>query len=87
MYYMLDFSASMFQAGWFIASIATQILVIHVIRTRKMPFIESCGHKYLCITTCGCVVFGWVIPYTFIGTYFHFAILPISVCDDIVVLT
>jgi P-type Mg2+ transporter len=34
-------SASLFQTGWFVESLLTQILIIHVIRTNKIPFLQS----------------------------------------------
>src|SRR4029078_2863058 len=34
-------SASLFQSGWFVESLITQALVIHVIRTSKLPFVQS----------------------------------------------
>ena len=34
-------SASLFQTGWFVESLLTQTLIIHVIRTNKIPFVQS----------------------------------------------
>ena len=34
-------SASLFQTGWFVESLLTQTLIIHVIRTNKIPFLQS----------------------------------------------
>lgn len=67
---------SMFQTGWFIESLATQTLVVHIIRTRKIPFLQSRPSKWLLISTFSCAAFGWIIPYTPIGTLLHFSPLP-----------
>jgi len=72
-------SAAMFQTGWFIESLATQTLVIHIIRTKQTPFLKSTASKYLVISTIACVVIGWILPYTFIGEYFGFAKLPLHI--------
>lgn len=68
-----------FQTGWFIESLATQTLVIHVVRTRKMPFLQSSASLPLWITTIAVVVFGWVFPFLPIGKFFGFAHLPLQV--------
>lgn len=68
--------AAMFQTGWFIESIATQTLVIHVIRTKKKPFIESTANPKLLFSSIFAVVVAWIIPFTPIGTFFKFQPLP-----------
>jgi Mg2+-importing ATPase len=42
---------TLFQTGWFVESIFTQTLIIHVIRTNKIPFIESWASKSLILTS------------------------------------
>lgn len=57
-------SAALFQTGWFVESILTQTLIIHIIRTNKIPFIESIASWPLIITSlliCG------------IGAWLHFS--------------
>ncbi len=68
--------AATFQTGWFIESLATQTLVIHIIRTRQLPFVKSTASKALLISTIVCVVVGWLIPLTFVGRWFNFTPLP-----------
>jgi len=68
--------AAMFQTGWFIESIATQTLVIHVIRTKKKPFIESTANPKLLFSSVFAVAVAWIIPFTPIGTFFKFQPLP-----------
>jgi Mg2+-importing ATPase len=43
--------ASVFQTGWFVESVMTQTLIIHVIRTRKIPFFQSRASWPLTLTT------------------------------------
>ncbi|OGG01460.1 magnesium-translocating P-type ATPase [Candidatus Gottesmanbacteria bacterium RBG_16_52_11] len=68
-----------FQTGWFLESLATQTLVIHIIRTRKLPFIQSTAGKFLSISTAAVVAVGWIIPFTGFGKYFGFTPLPPAV--------
>ena len=69
-------SPGVFQTGWFIESLATQTLVIHLIRTNRLPFIQSRASLPLTITTIVAVAAGWIIPYTSVGTFFGFEPLP-----------
>lgn len=76
MIWVFKASPALFQTGWFVESLTTQVLVIHIIRTNKVPFIQSKPSKTLLISSLAIVLFGMLIPYTFIGTYFGFAPLP-----------
>lgn len=67
---------SAFQAGWFIESLLTQILVVYVIRTRKIPFIQSRPGKYLVLTTLFIISLGLLIICTKVGHFFGFSDLP-----------
>ncbi len=78
LYYAFHFGQSQFQTGWFIESIATQIFVIYIIRTKKIPFLQSKPSLPLLINTLLAVIIAWVIPFIFIGQYFHFSPLPIT---------
>jgi len=73
---LLHLNNGVFQAGWFIESIASQILIIHIIRTRKRPFLESWPSKYLLATTVGAVILGVVLTQTRLGGFFSFSPLP-----------
>lgn len=76
LFYGFHASQSIFQTGWFIESLATQTLVIHIIRTQKIPFIQSRSSLPLLVSTFSIVVLGWLIPFTPVGAYFGFAPLP-----------
>lgn len=65
-----------FQTGWFIESIATQILVIFIIRTKRVPFFRSTPGIFVTISTIAVVAFAWIVPYTPLGTLLSFIPLP-----------
>ncbi|MCX6779423.1 MAG: HAD-IC family P-type ATPase, partial [Candidatus Magasanikbacteria bacterium] len=69
-------SESQFQTGWFIESIATQVFVIYVIRSKKIPFIQTRPSWPLLFSTLLIVVaLAWVLPFTNFGSYFGFQAL------------
>jgi Mg2+-importing ATPase len=65
-----------FQAGWFVESLATQTLVIYIIRTQKIPFLQSRPSKYLVMTTLGAVILGFILTQKGIGEFFGFSPIP-----------
>ncbi len=67
---------SLFQSGWFIESIWTQTLVIHMLRTEKIPFIQSRPSKNVVILTSLGILIATVIPFTFIGERIGLSSLP-----------
>ncbi|WP_297633079.1 magnesium-translocating P-type ATPase [uncultured Clostridium sp.] len=68
--------ASIFATGWFIESLWSQTLVIHMIRTPKIPFIQSRASKQLLISTSIGIIVGTILPYTSLGKMLGMAILP-----------
>lgn len=76
---VFNLSGGAFQAGWFIESLATQTLVIYVIRTRKIPFLQSMPGKFLTISTVGAVMAGIILTMPFIGNFFGFTALPVNI--------
>ena len=69
---------AMFQAGWFIESMWSQTLVIHMIRTKKIPFIGSHASAPVTILTFTGMLLLTVIPFTPLGTMLGFTALPLS---------
>jgi P-type Mg2+ transporter len=65
-------SEALFQTGWFIESLATQVLVIFVLRTRRNP-LRSRPHPLLAATSVAVVVLAVVLPFTPLGAWFGFA--------------
>lgn len=67
---------SVFQTGWFIESMWSQTLVIHMIRTEKIPFLQSRASWQLSLLSLLGIAFLTVIPYTDIGTHIGLHALP-----------
>jgi Mg2+-importing ATPase len=72
LYGIFKATAPQFQTGWFLESLATQTLVIYVIRTNKIPFLQSVPSKYLVLSSASMVILGWLIPTTRLGHFFGF---------------
>ena len=68
--------ASLFQTGWFVESLMTQTLIIHVIRTNKIPFLQSRARWSLTITTLSIMAFGMWLPYSPVASALGFTHLP-----------
>jgi Mg2+-importing ATPase len=72
---VLTTTTSLFQTGWFMESLATQILIIFVFRTRKSIF-QSKPHIFLITLATSLVSLGLLIPYTPLGSYLGFVPPP-----------
>jgi P-type Mg2+ transporter len=68
--------AALFQTGQFVESLLTQTLIIHIIRTAKIPFIESRASLVLITTTVIICIVGVALPFTWAGTALGFTPLP-----------
>lgn len=66
---------SLFHTGWFIESMATQVLVIFIIRTRKNPF-KSRPNKWLLVCSLTVVAAAVLLPFTPVGAYLGFVAPP-----------
>jgi Mg2+-importing ATPase len=69
-------AAQMFHTGWFVESIMTQTLIIHVIRTNLIPFIQSRASWQLSMTTILIMLIGGILPYTPLASALGFVPLP-----------
>ncbi|MDR0492053.1 MAG: magnesium-translocating P-type ATPase [Nitrososphaerota archaeon] len=69
---------AVFHAGWFVESMWTQTLVIHMIRTPKIPFIQSRASLPLTLLTFTGITALTIIPFTSFGASIGFAALPLS---------
>ena len=67
---------ALFHAGWFVESLWSQTLVIHMIRTPKVPFIQSKASLPVLVVTTIAIIVGTVIPYTPLGAGLDMAALP-----------
>ncbi|PTQ51641.1 MAG: Mg(2+) transport ATPase, P-type [Brockia lithotrophica] len=68
--------ASVFQTGWFVESLWTQTLVVHMLRTEKIPFLQSLPGAPLFLATALAVTVDTLVPYTPIGAYLGMTPLP-----------
>jgi Mg2+-importing ATPase len=65
-----------FRTGWFVESIATQTLVVYVIRTRRVPFLKSRPSLPMLLVPTGAALIGAVLPYTGVAGLLGFTPLP-----------
>ncbi|MBC1813924.1 magnesium-translocating P-type ATPase [Listeria booriae] len=69
---------ALFQSGWFVVGLLTQTLVVHMIRTEKIPFIESRAAAPVMISTLIVMGIGIIIPFTSLGHSIGLVSLPLS---------
>ncbi len=67
---------ALFQTGWFVESILTQTLIIHVIRTAKVPFVQSWASPPLIISTVAICAIAIALPFSPLSAYLGFVPLP-----------
>jgi Mg2+-importing ATPase len=66
----------LFQSGWFVVGLLTQTLVVHMIRTPKLPFIESRAALPLTVMTLAIMAVGVFLPMGPLAGYFKLQALP-----------
>jgi Mg2+-importing ATPase len=76
LWFIFHASAPLFQTGWFLESLCTQTLVIHIIRTGKVPFLESRPSQFMIFTSIYIVTIGLILPFLPLGKYFGFVQPP-----------
>ena len=69
---------SLFQSGWFIEGLLSQTLIVHMIRTRKIPFIQSRATWPVIGMTSLVMIIGIAIPFTSFGASIGLQALPLS---------
>ncbi len=67
---------AIFQTGWFVESLLTQTLIIHVIRTNRIPFLESRASWPLLLTSGVIMLIGVWLPSSLVGHWLGFTALP-----------
>lgn len=65
-----------FRTGWFVESIATQTLVVYVIRTRRVPFFKSRPSMAMLLVPTSAALVGAILPYTGLANLLGFTPLP-----------
>lgn len=73
---MKEYYEKLFHTGWFVESILTQTLIVHIIRTAKIPFFQSIASPFLLMMTVFIMSIGATLPYTRLGAYFQMVPLP-----------
>ena len=73
---VLQADKALFRTGWFVESLATQVLVIFIIRTRANPF-KSRAHRLLAATSLAVVAIAIILPFTPLAPVLGFAPLPL----------
>ena len=76
MLWVFDAGAELFRSGWFVESLATQTLVVFVIRTRRMPFFRSRPSIPLLVSAFVVVAIGAMLPGSPFGSSLGFSPLP-----------
>lgn len=70
------YAAALFHTGWFVESLMTQTLIIHVIRTNLVPFVQSRASWQLTLTTILIMGIAAVLPYSPLASWLGFVPLP-----------
>ncbi len=76
--YFFKSSEVMFHTGWFLESLCTQTIIIHIIRTSKIPFIESRPSRFLVLMSLFIIAIGVAIPLSPLGPHLGFMRPPAS---------
>ena len=69
--------AATFQTIWFSYSIVSNLIGMHIIRTAKIPFIQSNAHKAVYISSILLIIVGLIVPFTALGSLL--GLVPISI--------
>lgn len=65
-----------FQACWFAESMCTQVLFVHLVRTERVPFVQSIADRRVLLLDAGAIVLSILIPFTAVGADLGMAPLP-----------
>jgi P-type Mg2+ transporter len=69
---------SLFQSGWFVVGLLTQTLIVHMIRTQHIPFIQSRAATPVILLTASIMAIGIYIPFSPLGAHVGLVPLPLS---------
>lgn len=69
---------TLFQSGWFVVGLLSQTLIVHMIRTRRIPFIQSRAAWPLLVMTLVVMVVGISLPFSPLASYLQLQALPLS---------
>ena len=69
---------SLFQSGWFIEGLLSQTLIVHMIRTERIPFFQSTASRPVLLLTAGIMALGIYVPFSPLGHYIGLQPLPLA---------
>ena len=69
---------TLFQSGWFVVGLLSQTLIVHMIRTRHLPFIQSRAAWPLMVMTLLVIVAGIALPFSPLASYLQLQALPLA---------
>ncbi|WP_338524961.1 magnesium-translocating P-type ATPase [Pseudomonas batumici] len=69
---------ALFQSGWFVEGLLSQTLVVHMLRTQKIPFFQSTASLPIILMTCLAVSIGIYLPFSQLGTLVGLVPLPMA---------
>lgn len=73
-----NYLENLFQTGWFVESLLTQTLIVHIIRTKKIPFLRSNASLLMTSTTLFIMLIGAWLPYSPLADSLRFVPLPFN---------
>jgi Mg2+-importing ATPase len=74
---MKDYYEKLFHTGWFVESLLTQTLIVHIIRTNKIPFFQSRASVIMTMSTLIVMAVAVILPYSPIASYIGLVPLPV----------
>jgi Mg2+-importing ATPase len=69
---------TLFQSGWFVEGLLSQTLIVHMIRTQKIPFLQSWPTWPIMLSTATIMAIGIALPFTPLGHTLQMQPLPMS---------
>lgn len=78
---------TLFQSGWFIEGLLSQTLIVHMIRTRRIPFVQSRAARPLFAMTTVVMAVGIALPFSPLASYLQLQALPLSYFPWLVAIT
>ncbi|KAH7655538.1 P-type ATPase protein [Dioscorea alata] len=79
-------ASKFFHSAWFVEGLIMQSLIIHMIRTEKIPFVQGMASSPIILSTCLVSALAILIPFTAVGTAMGLTTLPLSYFGFLVVL-
>ena len=76
---------SFFQSAWFVEGLLSQTLIVHMIRTQKIPFIQSTASKGVILLTTVIMATGIILPFTHLGASIGMQALPVRFFEFLVI--